>query len=438
MMRGQILSVKAQAQESVFFHVCVEAGEVPAARKAHAATGAGRDYAGSPGDGMLHRREVPSNRTAHPMTPDTPGTTPVRPAPDAGPPAPEGEAPFPVVGLGASAGGLEALPSSSGPCPPISAWPSCLCLTWIPCTRAAWPTSLGGRRGCPSARLLTAPRVEPDHVYVIPPNTSLTIEEGALRLAPRGHPVGPVMPVDHFLRSLAADRKAKAIGVILSGTGSDGTLGMQAVEAEGGITFAQDSSAKYEGMPRSAIDAGCVDFVRSPDGIARGVDSHQPAPVRQQRRRGRADGEAGGSTGGGTRSDPPPALSGTAEDDRTGLHPVQVRDAPPADPAADDSPSTGAVAGLRCLRDDPGELQALYQDMLINVTSFFRDPESFEALKTVVFPDLKDRDWATPIRVWVPGMRQRRGGVLPGHLPARIPWRRGRGTVDQALRHGRE
>ena len=124
---------------------------------------------------------------------------------------------------------------------------------------------------------------------MIPPNTSLTIERGVLRLAPRGHPVGPAMPVDHFLRSLAADRKAQAIGVILSGTGTDGTLGMQAVEAEGGITFAQDSSARYEGMPRSAIDAGCVDFVRPPAGIARELtrisrhpyvsNGGKPAPV---------------------------------------------------------------------------------------------------------------------------------------------------------------
>src|SRR5262245_23595973 len=115
-------------------------------------------------------------------------------------------------------------------------------------------------------------RVKIDNVYIIPPNTNLAIERGTLRLQPRTFTRGQHMPVDVFLRSLAKDQKNKAIGVILSGTASDGALGMKAIKAEGGITFAQDqNSAKYPGMPHSAIAAGVVDFILPPQEIAREI-----------------------------------------------------------------------------------------------------------------------------------------------------------------------
>src|SRR5262249_14830753 len=112
-------------------------------------------------------------------------------------------------------------------------------------------------------------RVEPDCVYVISRNTNMAIENGALRLSPPEAPRGQRRPIDHFLRSLAVEKRDRAIGVILSGTASDGTLGLEAIKAEGGITFAQDEkTAEYDGMPRSAIAAGCVDFELPPDRIA--------------------------------------------------------------------------------------------------------------------------------------------------------------------------
>src|SRR5262249_12257483 len=111
--------------------------------------------------------------------------------------------------------------------------------------------------------------IRPNEVYVIPPNSNIRISTGLLHLDPRPD-TGQHMPVDWFFRSLAADQAGKAIGVILSGTASDGTLGLKAIKAEGGITFAQDvHSAKYDGMPRSAMAAGCVDFALAPDEIAR-------------------------------------------------------------------------------------------------------------------------------------------------------------------------
>src|SRR4029077_17034528 len=120
----------------------------------------------------------------------------------------------------------------------------------------------------PVRQVTDATPAEPNHVYVIPPNVDMTISRGILRLTPRTEK-GHHMPIDRFLRSLAEDQGSNAIGIILSGTASDGTLGLAAIKAEGGITFAQDErSAKFDGMPQSAIAAGCVDFVLPPDAIA--------------------------------------------------------------------------------------------------------------------------------------------------------------------------
>src|ERR1041384_6267802 len=121
----------------------------------------------------------------------------------------------------------------------------------------------------PVAQARNGVPVESNHVYIIGPNTSLTLADGVLRVAKRRLAAGHHMPIDVFFKSLAEDRKTGAIGVILSGTASDGVLGLRSIKAEGGVTFAQTpSSAKFDGMPQSAILAGCVDFVRPPKGIA--------------------------------------------------------------------------------------------------------------------------------------------------------------------------
>jgi hypothetical protein len=140
--------------------------------------------------------------------------------------------------------------------------------------------------------------VQPNHVYVIPPNNDMGILDGVLQLLPRPAAQGPHMPIDYFLRSLAADLGSRAIGVILSGTGSDGTLGVKAIKGEGGITFAQDEeSAKYPGMPQSAIASGAVDFILSAGGIAQELArigqhpyvNHARAPENVESRIGRED-----------------------------------------------------------------------------------------------------------------------------------------------------
>ncbi len=129
---------------------------------------------------------------------------------------------------------------------------------------------LANSTAMPVAEVKEGMAIERNHVYVIPPNATMSIEDDVLHLTVRLEQGSKHMPIDHFLRSLAKNGGHRAIGVILSGAASDGTLGMKAIKAEGGITFAQDErSAKYDGMPRSAIAAGCVDFVLPPEGIAR-------------------------------------------------------------------------------------------------------------------------------------------------------------------------
>ena len=110
------------------------------------------------------------------------------------------------------------------------------------------------------------PHIKPNHIYVIPPNREMVITDGMLSLNPR--PPGVHHPIDMFFTALAESHGCQAIGVVLSGTASDGTLGLQAIKAAGGITFAQDASASHRGMPSSAIESGCVDFILPPEEIA--------------------------------------------------------------------------------------------------------------------------------------------------------------------------
>ncbi len=236
--------------------------------------------------------------------------------------------------------------------------------------------------------------VEPNHVYVIPPDRSMIIVGGALQLLPRE--VGLHRPVDQFFRALAEDRRHRAIGVVLSGTASDGTLGLEAIKGEGGITFAQDATAQHEGMPHSAITSGCVDFVLPPDGIAREIVriSQHPyaAPAAEVRE---------------TEDTPNLAQVVQLLHHATGVdfthYKFNTLFRRVTRRMVFQKVST-LPEYVQFLRHTPAELDALYQDILISVTSFFRDKESFEALKSKVFPRLlKDRSRHDPVRLWTLG-----------------------------------
>src|SRR5436305_7444626 len=175
---------------------------------------------------------------------------------------------FPIVGVGASAGGLEAFIELLKALHPKLGMAFVLVPHLDPTHESAMKELLSRATTMPVLQVEHGMRTEPDHVYVIPPGREMTIQEGVLQLVAR-RPQQPPMPIDIFLRSLAEDQRNNAVGVILSGTASDGTLGLTAIKGEGGITFAQDSkSAKYDGMPSSAVASGAVDFVLPPAQIA--------------------------------------------------------------------------------------------------------------------------------------------------------------------------
>ena len=311
------------------------------------------------------------------------------------------EEPHPIVGVGASAGGFEAfrellkaLPSDTG-----------LALVLVqhldPGHESLLAKLLSKATAMPVAEVEEGMTVEPNHVYVIPPNKTMGIRNGTLHLMARGEPAAKHLPIDYFLTSLAEDRGNRAIGVILSGTASDGTMGLKAIKTEGGITFAQDiKSAKYDGMPRSAIAAGCVDFVLPPEGIASELARIGRHPY--------------------LGIEPPAQAEEPADDGDDDLHKIFLVL----------QKATGVnftyykystikrrIARrmllhkleslkqyLQFLHENRAEPAALCEDILIHVTGFFREPEAFQALAERIFPKILDsKPPGESIRVWVPG-----------------------------------
>jgi len=240
-------------------------------------------------------------------------------------------------------------------------------------------------------------RVEANHVYVITPGMDLTVANGRLIAARRTTSGATHQPIDTFFESLAQAQGHQSIGVILSGSASDGTLGLEAIKAAGGITFAQDASATYDGMPSSAIGSGCVDFVLPPDAIAREIariaGDPYVAPLATEEEAVPPDFNFA------------PILEvlhrHTGVDfthyKRTTLYRRITRRMVLHKLA-------NIADYVQFLKDRSVEVDALYQDVLINVTGFFRDPATFELLKSEVFPELlPDRRTQEGVRFWVVG-----------------------------------
>ena len=308
---------------------------------------------------------------------------------------------FVVVGVGASAGGLEAFMELLKPLPQKTGMAFVLIPHLDPKHESAMTELLGRATGMQVREVHHGMKVKPDCVYVIPPTRIMTIDKGVLLLAQRQPDTGPPMPIDTFFRSLASECSKNAIGIILSGTASDGTLGVAAIKNEGGITFAQDvHSAKYSGMPNSAIASGHIDFVLKPEEIARELMRIRKHPY---------------VNGGEIVKEEPVAVERNGEMDQIFRLLKQVRKVD----FSDYKPATirrrilrrmalGRVDSLKeylqFLQQTPEELEALHHDILINVTSFFRDPDAFEALTNIVYPSiLHGRQSTDTLRVWVPG-----------------------------------
>jgi two-component system CheB/CheR fusion protein len=292
---------------------------------------------------------------------------------------------FPIVGIGASAGGLEAFSELLRHLPEKTGMAFVLVQHLDPKHGSVLQEILARTTKIPVTEVTQGVVVQPDHAYVIPANTNLTLKNGMLQLGSRVLTHGQHMPINDFFRSLAENAGQQAIGIILSGTASDGTEGCRAIKAAGGITFAQDEeSAKYDGMPRNAVNAGCIDFILSPKDIARelgGISQHPyVARVVSPEAEG-FEGMVGSELN---------ALFGllresTGVDFTNYKHTTLQR-------RIRRRMVVHKVAKLkdylRFIGKKPEELDDLYRDLLIHVTGFFREPEAFVALRKHVYPKL--------------------------------------------------
>jgi len=304
---------------------------------------------------------------------------------------------FPIVAVGASAGGLEAFSNLLRALPPD---PN-VALVFIPhldpTHESAMVELLSRTTSLLVLQASDGTRVQVNTVYVLPPNSDMTLSGGTLSLVRREGGRGPHMPIDTFFRSIADDQAANAVGVILSGTANDGTLGLAAIKDAGGVTFAQDTgSAKYDGMPKSAIASGAVDYVLPPDRIATELGRLKNRPSSDELP---ADAFNGNER---TMKDIFRLLKSFSRVDFADYKLATIRrrilrrmNINQIDNLSD---------YVKLLQGNAQEVEALYRDVLINVTRFFRNPEVFNSLREVVYPKiLSDRPPAEPIRIWVPG-----------------------------------
>ncbi|OJW23660.1 MAG: hypothetical protein BGO49_03170 [Planctomycetales bacterium 71-10] len=303
--------------------------------------------------------------------------------------------PFPVVGVGASAGGLEAYTEFLRACPadPGMAF---VFVQHLPPDRESMLVELLARQThMPVLEVEDGRQIEPDHVYVIRPGHTLTVRDGRLRLGPVLAARGHGRPVDDFFRSLAEEQQQRAVAVVFSGMGSNGTAGAQAVKAVGGLVIAQEpESAKFPGMPRSLIDAHLPDYILRPSEVPEALIRYASQPY--------AAGDGGEPTPRDEQvlADVLAVLRARTRHDFAGYRkPTLLR-------RVRRRMGLGQFASMvdyvRALRQTPAEVAALADDLLIHVTGFFRDPEAWEALREkVVDPLAVERSDGAEVRCWV-------------------------------------
>ncbi len=306
---------------------------------------------------------------------------------------------FPVVGIGASSGGLDAFRQLLKAMPATTGMAFVIIQHLDPKQPSLLASALATATKMTVVEACDGMHVEPNRVHVIPSNAEMTIVQGSLCLFARGEPGTGFQPIDSFFVSLAAERGPLALGVVLSGMGSDGAAGIAAIKAEGGITFAQTpSSAQSPSMPERAIATGAVDHQLAPDAIAQELARLSRSPHLKAAERART------------------VASDDAESVRALLE--AVRGASDVDFAGYKRVvilrriarrmTLGRVASMKeyadLVRRDPAEAEALARDMLVHVTSFFRDGGSYDILKERVFPDILKRKLSGDVvRIWVPG-----------------------------------
>ncbi|MGZ5558914.1 MAG: chemotaxis protein CheB, partial [Methylobacter sp.] len=300
---------------------------------------------------------------------------------------------FPIVGMGASAGGLEAFEQFFRHLPADSGMAFVLISHLDPSHASILTEILQRTTTMPVVEAQDQLQTAPNCVYVIPPNRDMSIFHGSLQLSMPAMPHGQRMPIDSFLRSLAEDQSEKAIGIIFSGTGTDGTLGLRAILGAGGITMAQEpTTAKFDGMPTSAIQAGYVTHVLPVEKMPEALLSDARTLLLQ--------------------TPAPPLLSGINRilmQIRTSTgHDFSLYKKSTITRRIQRRMSQNGIENTeiyaRYLKEHPSETSALFKELLINVTNFFRDPEAFVALKQDILPTLlADKPETYVFRVWVAG-----------------------------------
>ena len=320
-------------------------------------------------------------------------------------PSPKTRNSFPVAGIGASAGGFESISTLLKNLRPNTGLAFVIIQHLGPESHSRLANLLTKTTSMPVLDIRDGMPVEPNHVYVLTPNFDVVLENRMLRLVRRPSSERVHMPIDHFFQSLAEQEKERAIGVVLSGTGSDGTLGLRAIKGENGLTFAEaHTTAKYFAMPNSAILAGCVDAVRGIKNLAHELEAIARHPYVKDR--SSSDAKEVKFSGFPEEADALTKVFYLIKQ-QTGVNFAEYKHSTLGRRIArrmvlkkvetlDDY--------VELLRSETNEVEQLFNDILINVTSFFRDPAAFATLrKKTLTKIIKARGSRGEIRIWVPG-----------------------------------
>ena len=337
---------------------------------------------------MIAKRKLKPKRRRQKPAEITGGTTPASTAGTS----------FPIIGIGASAGGLEALERFLSHVPKGSGMAFVIVQHLDPTRKGIMPELLQRTTGMKVIQVRDRTVIQRNCVYVIPPNKDMSVLHGALHLLEPVSPRGLRLPIDFFLRSLAQDQQENSIGVILSGMGSDGTLGLRAIKEKGGLVLVQDpATAKFDGMPRSAIDSGLADIVVSVDDLPGRILAYlKRTPLGRTHDLPLED-----KTQSALEKTVILLRTHTGHDfslykkntfyrrieRRMGIHQI------------------GKIAAyVRYLQENSQELDLLFKELLIGVTSFFRDPAAWDELRKKILPALlAGRPAGQILRAWVPG-----------------------------------
>ena len=304
---------------------------------------------------------------------------------------------FPVIGIGASAGGFEALEQFMARLPAECGMAVVIVQHLDPTRKGLMPELLQRATAMKVMQVRDRTRVRPNSVYVIPPNKDMSILRGVLHLSEPAEKRGQRLPIDFFLHTLAQDRGQGAIGVILSGMGSDGSVGMQSIREHGGLAVAQEpGSAKFDSMPRSVIDAGLADIVAAAGDLPDCIIAHLGGEPRPQESVAKATPNPRGSldkilvqmrtrTGHDFAHYKKNTLYRRVER-RMGIHQIDK-----------------IAAYVRFLEENPEELDLLFKELLIGVTGFFRDPQVWKWLREKSLPKLLADHPTRQLRAWVAG-----------------------------------